>query len=615
MKRNILVLLLFCVLIHARTHAQTVIQTEALVVGAGTGGTAAALQLARSGVQTFVVEPTNMMGGMLTAAAVSCTDGNHALPSGMWEEFRQALYKHYGKNNLGSGWVSNLCFEPKVADSIFKAWAKNEKKLQVRYGFYPHRAIVTKNRITGVVFINEQKQTFQVNAKIVIDATDLGDVFAMAGAAYDVGTDDPLVSLEKEAVKKTDIIQDLTWAAVLKDYGTGSDRSIQKPLGYNAKEYYCSNTNVPCDDKPWNGDAKKMLDYGKLPNNKYMLNWPAHGNDYYLNVVEKKPIDRLKEWKVAQDHTLGFIYFLQQELGWKHIGLAEDEVNKGMALIPYHREGRRVQGVVRFNINHIKQPYQFNLYRTGISVGDYPIDHHHAKYPGKVPSLQFPPIPSFNIPLGALIPATIDGLIVCDKGISVTNIANGTTRLQPVVFLTGQAAGVLASLSIQQNKQPRQIQVQQVQDRLLALKTYIVPFVDVLPQDASWKAVQKLGALGILRGKGIPEAWANRTYFYPDSKIGYLELIRNIEQLLGAELKVARKVESIFVLDYDVEEIAEAINRHIEKVANIAPRKPVDGPPVKMDILTKKEIANRLYNLVLYWDRFVVDLEGNCKIQ
>jgi hypothetical protein len=57
------------------------------------------------------------------------------------------------------------------------------------------------------------------------------------------------------------------------------------------------------------------------------------------------------------------------------------------------------------------------------------------------------------------------------------------------------------------------------------------------------------------------------------------------------------------------------MNRHIEKVANIAPRKPVDGPPVKMDILNKKEIANRLYNLVLYWDRFVIDFDGNCKIQ
>ena len=132
---------------------------------------------------------------------------------------------------------------------------------------------------------------------------------------------------------------------------------------------------------------------------------------------------------------------MQTELGMKNIGLADDELDGGMALIPYNREGRRVKGLVRMNINHIKKPYDHTLYRTGISVGDYPVDHHHARYPGKVPEIEFPPIPAYSIPMGALIPENIDGLIVCEKGISVTNIVNGTTRLQPVVLLTGQAAG------------------------------------------------------------------------------------------------------------------------------------------------------------------------------
>ncbi|HRF19362.1 MAG TPA: FAD-dependent oxidoreductase, partial [Chitinophagaceae bacterium] len=70
-------------------------KTDVLVIGAGVGGTAAAIQSARLGAKTILVEPTTMLGGMLTAAGVSCTDGNDQLPSGMWEEFRQALYKHY----------------------------------------------------------------------------------------------------------------------------------------------------------------------------------------------------------------------------------------------------------------------------------------------------------------------------------------------------------------------------------------------------------------------------------------------------------------------------------------------------------------------------------------
>lgn len=28
-----------------------------------------------------------------------------------------------------------------------------------------------------------------------------------------------------------------------------------------------------------------MLNYGRLPNGKYMLNWPVNGNDVYMNIV------------------------------------------------------------------------------------------------------------------------------------------------------------------------------------------------------------------------------------------------------------------------------------------------------------------------------------------
>lgn len=52
--------------------------------------------------------------------------------------------------------------------------------------------------------------------------------------------------------------------------------------------------------------------------------------------------------------------------------------------------------------------------------------------------------------MGALIPQTVDGLIVAEKSISVSNIANGTTRLQPVVLQIGQAAGALAALAVSQ---------------------------------------------------------------------------------------------------------------------------------------------------------------------
>ena len=52
---------------------------DVVVAGGGTGGTAAAIEAARGGARTLVVEPTPWLGGMLTAAGVSAIDGNYRL--------------------------------------------------------------------------------------------------------------------------------------------------------------------------------------------------------------------------------------------------------------------------------------------------------------------------------------------------------------------------------------------------------------------------------------------------------------------------------------------------------------------------------------------------------
>jgi hypothetical protein len=387
----------------------------------------------------------------------------------------------------------------------------------------------------GAEFINKKGERLEVTARVTVDATDLGDVFADAGALYDLGTEDSKQSGEKIAPGKTNVIQDLTWAATLLDDGSGTDRTIQSPPGYDATRYYCSTSEAPCKGKPYTANTQKVLDYGKLrvqkgSPNKYMLNWPAHGNDYYLDVVEMKPIDREKEYAAAKNQTLGFIYFLQTELKQKHIGLADDEMDHGMAFIPYHREGRRVRGEVRLNIDHISSPYNYKLYRTGIAVGDYPVDHHHSQYPGKVPPIPFPEVPSFNVPLGALIPKGIDGLIVCDKGISVSNIANGTTRLQPIVLLTGQAAGILAA-HVNETTPVRDVSIRKIQDELLKNKCYLMPFMDIKVDDAAWELIQKMGIMGIMKGVGKSKGWANKTYFYPDSLMEVEKLLAGIREI------------------------------------------------------------------------------------
>ena len=175
-----------------------------------------------------------------------------------------------------------------------------------------------------------------------------------------------------------------------------------------------------------------------------MINWPIEGNDYYVNLIEMTREEREEALKYAKHYTMCFVYFLQHELGLNTLGLADDEYPTAdkLPFIPYHRESRRIHGLVRFNLNHVCEPFKQSqpLYRTCIAVGNYPVDHHHTRYHGyeELPNLYFHPVPSYGLPLGTLIPKDVEGLIVAEKSISVSNIINGTTRLQPMVMQIGR---------------------------------------------------------------------------------------------------------------------------------------------------------------------------------
>jgi hypothetical protein len=534
--RFLIVYVIIAVFFQQSLLSQT-IQTDVLIAGGGTGGTAAGIQSARAGVNSIIVEPTPWLGGMLSAAGVSATDGNHKLPSGIWKEFRDSLYKYYGgPDGVYTGWVSNTLFEPHIANRILKNTALKEKKLQVIYNYRFLHVLKQGNKVTGAIFINNEDKQLKIYAKVVIDATELGDVLKDAGAGYDVGMEAKSYSGETCALDSAyNIIQDITYAAILKDYGANADKTIPKPYSYDSTVFTCACKTDKCPDAESN--PQEMLSYGRLPNNKYMINWWVHGNDYYVNAIEMDYSQREKAYEAAKEKTLCFVYYIQNSLGYKNLGLADDEfpTTDKLPFIPYNREGRRVKGIVRLTVTDILDPYTRpeKLYRTAISVGDYPIDQHIAEN-FKVPQRKFPGVPSFGVPLGCLIPANIEGLITAEKGISVSNIVNGATRLQPCVLLTGQAAGMLASLCIVHNIQPKEIDVREIQKKLLDCNAYLMPFIDVKPDDPDFKSIQRIGATGILQGEGVPYGWANQTWFYPEREISQYELVQGLKNFYKA---------------------------------------------------------------------------------
>ena len=336
------------------------------------------------------------------------------------------------------------------------------------------------------VSYTQKRKVTTVIAKILIDATEIGELLPIVGADFRLGMDAKTDTGEQYAPEKANsIVQDLTYVAILEDVGNTRNKKglVKKPKGYNSKDYDCCCKSEADDLFGAVSDCQQMLNYAKLPTllaqknegkigHKYMINWPNCGNDFYLNWPELSNEGREIKLKEAKKFTLGFVYYIQNELGFKNLRLFNEFSTKDkLPFIPYDREARRVKGEVFLTVDHIEKPYDYNLYKTGVVVGDYPIDHHHKKNLD-APEIDFISIhvPSYNIPLGSLIPKNVDNFLVAEKNISVSNIVNGTTRLQPVVLGIGQASGALAALSILEKKNPRDISVRKVQNSLLESK-------------------------------------------------------------------------------------------------------------------------------------------------
>lgn len=613
--------IIFITAITVSARSQATVKTDLLIIGGGASGTTAGIQSSRMGVKTLILEETEWLGGMLTAAGVSAIDGNHQLPSGLWGEFRQKLYDYYGgPKAVETGWVSNTLFEPSVGNKILKELAKNPL-LDIWYKTKWEG--IKKTGDTWRVTVKKGNKSYVIESKLVIDATELGDVLAAAGAKYSIGMDSKAVTGEAYAPEKAnDIIQDLTYVVVLKDYGQNADKTIKKPAGYDPKvfEHSCDVADPASPDNTPIIDCSKMITYGKLPNGKYMINWPKHGNDIYLNIIEKSPEERALALKEAKLHTLRFIYYLQTAMGFKNLGLADDEfpTKDRMPMIPYHRESRRLAAKAMLTLPYVSQPYQQekSYYRTGVIVGDYTIDHHHLKNPD-APDIDFVKIkvPAYNVPLGSLIPKDVTGLIVAEKSIGVSNIVAGATRLQPVVLGIGQAAGTLAAVSIKKGIEPGQVNIREVQQVLLDNKAYLMPFIDVKPTDIYFKELQRIGATGILKGVGISYKWANQMWFYPHHLISEADFINGMKSYYptvadiagsGKDLDLAFFMEVVGKLDKSLS--LAKVKADLQELRKALKQTP--NATVNNEVINRGELAVLLDRYLKPFDR-LVDFNGN----
>ena len=274
-------------------------QVDVLVVGGGASGVTAGIQSARMGVKTMIVEETPWLGGMLTAAGVSCVDGNYLMQSGIFGEFADSLAARYGGADvLKSGWVSNISFDPQIGQEIFTNMTEAcGDILEVRREAYM-TSVESVEDDWIVCFRGADGRRFKVKADVLIDATELGDVAKACGVEYRIGMEASSQTGEDIApAESNDVIQDLTYVAFLKDYGPDADMTLDMPEGYDPSVFADCAQNELSSEVSETGQTiwspQMMITYGKTPGGRYMINWPIYGNDYYVNSIEMTRDERI----------------------------------------------------------------------------------------------------------------------------------------------------------------------------------------------------------------------------------------------------------------------------------------------------------------------------------
>src|SRR5438552_1867690 len=145
------------------------------------------------GARVALLEETDWIGGQMTAAAVSTMDEGAAAirKAGLYGEFIDHVRSYYAARGKSIGtcyWSSeSACFEPLVGQRILK------QMVEATNGKGPGRAdVFIRTTVTGVVRDGAAVRgvvvggKVQVRGKVVIDATEYGDLLALAGVPYRV---------------------------------------------------------------------------------------------------------------------------------------------------------------------------------------------------------------------------------------------------------------------------------------------------------------------------------------------------------------------------------------------------------------------------------------------
>lgn len=439
-----------------REHARDIPvyrKCDVLVVGGGPAGTAAAASAAKLGADTVLVERYGYLGGMSTGGLVLYIDrqtdwrGNLVIAGFATEILdrlpRKAILgpdkKHWGSKDAlqAAYWRERhnafhgiVTYSPSIDPEWLKIVSFDvmvERKVDLMLHCWGAAPIQDGNSIKGVIFESKEGRK-AVLAKIVIDATGDGDIFALAGAAYES-------DVVEEDIHCTMNVA-FRWAGC--DFNRYLSFQFEHAADFDA--LMARGSEIGVSARPY---------VSPRPDVVYFMSPKLHGYSC-INIKDLTAVEI--ESRRLMVKILDF--YRMKVPGFEHAYIMDTAPQMGV------RSSRRLVGVKKV----VREEWLAGKVQED-EIGLCP-----------APS---PAYPTVSVPLGCLTPAKLENLLVAGRNLSCDASSHTFLREIPVCWMMGQAAGTAAAIAIAAGVKVRDVDVKRVRRELLtqgaALQTDLVP--------------------------------------------------------------------------------------------------------------------------------------------
>lgn len=486
-------------------NSNRIIKTDICIYGGTSSGIIAAEAAVKMNKEVIICNPGKYSGGM-TASGLGYTDfGNKSVIGGLTRNFYKRAGKYY---NQEEAWK----FEPKIASYVFTEIIK-ENNIELINFQYLKSVNLKENKVESITFTSGLK----VYAKIFIDSTYEGDLMARSGVSFTIGRE--ANTLYKENYNGVQLHDKHQFDCDISPYKIDGDPSSgllpfisDKPLkeigsGDNLIQAYnfriCMTNNhenlkpfiQPKNYNPENYElCARWLKKTKLAifhkfdliikdktdtNNNGAFSTDFIGENY--GFPDGSYEERENIFQKHLNYQMGLHYFMaNDERVPSHIrneyskwGLSKDEfVETGnWPFQLYIREARRMISEVVINENFCLGRFNCD---DSVGMAAYQIDSHNCQrlivngFVRNEGDVQVRLDAPYSIPYKSIVPKRNEcNNLLVPICISASHISYGSIRMEPVLMILGESAGVIASIAIDKNMSLDKIPYKVIKDKLL----------------------------------------------------------------------------------------------------------------------------------------------------